>query len=195
MSDHPTRPTELLRAWRRGDEEALEELLPLVYSELRRLAGHFMKGERHDHTLQPTALVHEAYLRLIGMDVEWNDRAHFLAVAARTMRRMLIDHERGRRRKKRSGGVRVTLSERIAVDQPVAIDLLDLDHALEQLVKQDEESARVLELQYFGGLTAEEIGEVVGLSRATVERRLRFAKAWLHRELRSRGANGEGSGG
>jgi RNA polymerase sigma factor (TIGR02999 family) len=183
MGAEPTRATELLHAWREGDEEALDQLLPLVYDELKRLAGHFMGGERPGHTLQPTALVHEAYLRLVGMDVEWQDRAHFLAVAARTMRRLLIDHERGRRRKKRSGGIRMTLSENHAADEAVGVDLLDLDRALERLSEQDEESARIVELQYFGGLSAQEIGEVVGLSRATVERRVRFAKAWLHRSL------------
>ncbi|HVS15627.1 MAG TPA: ECF-type sigma factor [Thermoanaerobaculia bacterium] len=183
-----TRATELLRAWRGGDEEALDRLLPLLYGELKRLAGHFMGGERPGHTLQPTALVHEAYLRLIGMDVEWQDRAHFLAVAARTMRRLLIDHERGRRRRKRSGGIRVTLAEEHSTDTPAELDLLDLDRALERLGEQDPESARIVELQYFGGLTTQEIGEVVGLSRATVERRVRFAKAWLHRALDAGGA-------
>lgn len=183
MSAEPTRATELLHAWRSGDEEALGHLLPLVYDEMKRLARRFMGGEKPGHTLQPTAVVHEAYLRLVGMDVEWQDRAHFLAVAARTMRRLLIDHERGRRRKKRSGGIRVTLAEQHSTDEPAEVDLLDLDRALERLAEQDEESARIVELQYFGGLTAQEIGEVVGLSRATVERRVRFAKAWLHHSL------------
>jgi RNA polymerase sigma factor (TIGR02999 family) len=184
-----TRATELLRAWRNGDEKALESLLPLLYDELRRLAGHVMSGERPGHTLQPTALVHEAYLRLVGMDVDWQDRAHFLAVAARTMRRLLIDHERGRRRKKRSGGIRVTLAEEHSTDDPAGLDLLDLDRALDRLAERDAESARIVELQYFGGLTAQEIGEVVGVSRATVERRVRFAKAWLHRALDAGGAS------
>jgi RNA polymerase sigma factor (TIGR02999 family) len=130
-----------------------------------------MAGERREHTLQPTALVHEAYLRLVDMDVEWQDRAHFLAMAARTMRRLLIDHERSRRRKKRSGGIRVTLGDNVSTDAP------------EELGKQDEESARILELIDFGGLSAQEVGAVVGLSRTTVERRVRFAKAWLPRSL------------
>ena len=185
------RATELLRAWRAGDERALDDLMPLLYDELRALARRAMSSERRDHTLQPTALVSEAYLRLVGMEIDWRDRAHFLAVAARTMRRLLVDHGRSHRRKKRSGGVRVTLDEQHRATDALSVDFLDLDRALRRLEEQDEESVRVLELQYLGGLTAEEVGAVVGLSRATVERRARFAKAWLYRELRHEPERGD----
>jgi RNA polymerase sigma factor (TIGR02999 family) len=175
--------TQLLLAWREGDEEALGHLLPLVYDELLGIAGRHMRGERSGHTLQPTALVHEAYARLVDLELELVDRAHLLALASTTMRRVLIDHARNKRRRKRDGGVRVTLSPEHRVEQPAEIDLIDLDQALRELAENDQRKARALELQYFGGLTNPEIAEALEISVATVERDLRFARAWLKRRL------------
>jgi len=177
--------TRLLRQWRGGDELAADRLAPLVYDELRRIAGGLMAGERPGHTLQPTALVHEAFVRLVGADVEWQDRTHFLAVGARVMRRLLVDHAKGRNRDKRGGGAaRVTLTPESAAEGPPEADVLDLDAALERLAGHDERQARIVELHFFGGLTYDETAEVVGVSPATVKRDLRMAKAWLYRELR-----------
>jgi RNA polymerase sigma factor (TIGR02999 family) len=175
--------TQLLSAWRDGDEEALERLLPLVYDELLGLARRHMRGEREGHTLQATALVHEAYVRLIDLELPLEDRAHLLAVASMTMRRVLIDHARGKRRHKRDGGMRVTLSPAHRVAAPVEVGVLDLDEGLRELAENDERKAKALELQYFGGLTNPEIAEVLDVSVATVERDLRFARAWLRRRL------------
>lgn len=184
--------TLLLRRWRGGDAVAAERLAPLVYDELRRIARGLMGGERPDHTLQPTALVHEAFLRLVDADVDWQDRAHFLAVGARVMRRLLVDHAKGRRRDKRGGGaVRVTLTPGVAATADRDADLLDLDRALETLASRDERQAKIVELHFFGGLTYDETGVVVGVSPATVKRDLRMAKAWLYRELK--GADGGAS--
>lgn len=177
--------TELLLEWRRGDRGALDELMPLVYAELRRLAGGYFKSERPGHTLEPTAVVHEAYARLVDMDVPWRDRVHFFAIAARTMRRLLVDHARARRRLKRGGEVvRVTLDEARAGAAP-APDILELDEALERLLAVDERKHQLIELRYFAGLTNEECAEVVGLSLATVKRDLRTARAWLAAQLDS----------
>ncbi len=184
--------TLLLRRWRGGDMLAAERLAPLVYEELRRIARGLMGGERSGHTLQPTALVHEAFLRLVDADVEWQDRAHFLAVGARVMRRLLVDHAKGRKRDKRGGGaVRVTLTPGVAATGDRDADLLDLDRALEALASRDERQAKIVELHFFGGLTYDETGAVVGVSPATVKRDLRMAKAWLYRELQ--GAAGGGA--
>jgi RNA polymerase sigma factor (TIGR02999 family) len=178
------RVTELLLDWRRGDQDALEQLIPLVYDELRRIAARQLRSERPDHTLQPTALVHEAYGRLVGADITWNDRAHFFAIAARTMRRVLVDHARAQEREKRGGGaVRVTLDENLAVDAGRPEEMLALDAALEQLAKFDARKAEVVQLHFFGGLTYDQIAEALGISAATVDRDLRMARAWLFRAL------------
>jgi RNA polymerase sigma-70 factor (ECF subfamily) len=178
-------PTVLLQSWRGGDRAALDQLLPLVYDELARIASGALGAERRDHTLQTRALVHEAYLRLIDADVSVNDRAHFFALAARTMRRVLADHARSRHREKRGGErVRVPLTD-LAVTVPEAsIDFLDLDEAIERLEAQDPRRARVVELHFFGGMNYEETAEAMGISAATVDRDLRLAKAWLRRELK-----------
>jgi RNA polymerase sigma factor (TIGR02999 family) len=177
-----TEVSQLLLSWRTGDRGALDRLIPLVHAELHRMAEVCMREEREGHTLQPTALVHEAYLRLVGAEVAWQDRAHFFAVAATTMRRVLVDHARGRGRAKRAGSP-VSLEDSLLVAPDRADDLLVVDDALDRLAAQDARAARVVELHYFGGLTYEETAEAIGVSAATVDRDLRFARAWLHREL------------
>ncbi len=178
--------TELLVAWREGDERALDQLMPLVYEELRRLASGYMKSERPDHTLRTTALVHEAYLRLVDTDVPWQDRIHFFAIAATVMRRILVDHARGKRRAKRGGGATpITLDEALLVTDDPAADVLALDEALTRLEAIDERKARAVELHYFSGLTYDELAGALGVSAATVDRDLRFARAWLRREMSS----------
>ena len=158
--------------------------MPLVYDQLRRQADRYMRGERGGHTLQATALVHEAYARMVDMEVSWKDRAHFFAVAARVMRRILVDHAKSARRAKRGGGaVKVPLDESLFVDRESVSDLVDLNDALVGLAKFDERKAQVVELRYFGGMTYDEMAEALGLSVATVDRELRLAKAWLYREL------------
>ncbi len=183
MSEQET-VTQLLHAWRRGDREALDKLTPLVYDELRRLAERAMRAERADHTLQPTALVHEAYVRLVEANVEWQDRVHFMATAATMMRRILVDHAKSKSRAKRGGGAaKVTLEEAVLVSNETSEDLVLLDEALNRLAEQDARKARVIELKYFGGLNYDETAEALGVSSATVDRELRMAKAWLYREL------------
>jgi len=186
MTDPPTSEvSRLLVAWRNGDSGALDRLVPLLYDELRRLARNQMQGERPDHTLQTTALVHEAYLRLCGADVAWEGRVHFLAVAAQVMRRVLVDHARARGRIKRGGGVEpITLDEALTVSPEPSSDLLALDETIERLAALDARKARVIELHYFGGLSYEETAAALEVSAATVDRELRLAKAWLYRELR-----------
>ena len=178
--------TQLLGAWRDGNEGALTELTPLVYAELRRLAGSYMRGERKGHTLQATAVVNEAYLRMVDMDVDWQNRAHFFAIAARLMRRILVDHAKSHRRQKR-GGKETTLSldEALVLGEEREPDLLNLDEALIKLSEVDERKSQVVELHFFGGLTYDEIAEAMELSAATVHRDLRMAKAWLHNELQN----------
>jgi len=177
-------PTELLLAWGRGEEAALERLMPLVHSELHRLARRYMARERPDHTLQPTALVNEAYLRLMEIShVQWQNRAHFLAVAARVMRRILVDVARAHRNQKRGGGF-----ERLELDETLAsterpIELVALDEALDRLKAINPRQSEVVELHFFGGLTLEEAADVLEISRDTVKRDWRFAKLWLLREL------------
>lgn len=175
----------LLRAWGKGDVEAREELMPLVYAELRRRAAAYLKGERKDHTLQPTALAHEAYLRLIGQErVVWQNRAHFFAVAAQAMRRVLVDHARGRGRDRRFGGaIRVPLDEGLTTAPPADCDMLLLDQALDELAALDPRQARIVELRYFGGLTEREIASVLDVSRSTVTREWVIAKGWLFRRI------------
>jgi RNA polymerase sigma-70 factor, ECF subfamily len=179
--------TLLLEDWRRGDKAALDRLMPLVYQELRRIARRYMRGERAGHTLQSAALVNEAYLRLIDIKrIDWQNRAHFFAMAAQLMRRTLVDHARGRNYAKRGGERQQKLSlsevDRLA-DKP-DVDVVALDDALKTLAAMNERQSRIVELQYFGGLTIKETAEVLGVSHATVERDWTVAKAWLRRELR-----------
>lgn len=182
MPDSPE-ITDILAAWRDGEPGALDRLLPLIYDELHRLASRQRRGEREGHTLDTTALLHEAYLRLAGSEVAWVDRTHFYAVAARTMRRVLVDHARAHRRAKRDGGARVDLENLQLPALGRDPDLLDLDEALQQLSALDERKARVVELHYFGGLTYDEIAGVLELSAATVHRELRAGRAWLGNAL------------
>lgn len=176
--------TELLMQWRRGDEEALDRLMPRMYHELRRLAGCHLKGERPGQTLSVTDLVHEAFLRLVDVDVAWQDRAHFLAVGARLMRRILVDRSRAKSRLKRGARAeRITLDEAQLAGAQVSIELLALDRAIEELSELDERKARSVELFYFGGLTYDEVAEALDVSRATAHRDLRLARAWLSDRL------------
>jgi RNA polymerase sigma factor (TIGR02999 family) len=184
MGETPETVTQLLIEWRGGRRGALDELVPLVYEELRGLARAHMSRERPGHTLQTTALVHELYGRLVVADVAWQDRAHFFAVAASAMRRILVDHARGRRRQKRgSGEAGLPLDEALDVSAQPDPLLVELDEALRRLEARDERKARALELHYFGGLSYEEISEVLGVAPSTVGADLRFAKAWIKREL------------
>jgi RNA polymerase sigma factor (TIGR02999 family) len=178
--------TGLLLAWGQGDEAALARLIPLVHQELHQIARRCMVGERAGHSLQATALVNEAYLRLVdAKDVPWRDRAHFLAVSARVMRRILVDHARAKHYKKRGGdAVRVTFDEGLAVTNEPSVDFVALDDALEALAKLDERKSKVIELRFFGGLTVEETAIVLKVSPATVMGDWRLAKAWLQREMR-----------
>ena len=181
--DTPGTVTRLLLDWREGNAEALEALIPLVYDELRRLARLQMRDQGPGHTLQPTALVHEAYARLVDLKLDWQDRSHFLCMAARTMRRVLIDQARAKNAAKRgAGAVQVTLHDFHAQNEP-SFDLLAIDEAIESLGNHDERAASAVELRYFGGLTGREIAESLGVSPATAERDLRFARSWLRREL------------
>jgi RNA polymerase sigma factor (TIGR02999 family) len=181
----PGTATVLLRAWSEGDERALDRLIPLVEAELRRLARAYMRHERRAHTLQVTALVNEAFLRLTGArQLRWQDRAHFLGIAARLMRRVLVDHARARGYRKRGGGAqRVTLDDALLVSSQPAVELLALDRALEVLGAADPRKSRVIELRFFGGLSVEETAEVLHVSTDTVKRDWRLAKLWLLREL------------
>jgi RNA polymerase sigma factor (TIGR02999 family) len=188
MSDHagPADITRLLIAWSEGRREALDDLMPIVYADLRRVAAGYMRRETPGHALQPTALVHEAYVRLIDQrQVKWRNRAHFFGVAAGMMRRILVDNARRRRADKRGGGwERVTLAgDEAAADSHKEIDVLALHEALERLAAFDPQQARIVELRYFGGLTIEETAEVVGISPATVVREWTIAKAWLRADL------------
>jgi RNA polymerase sigma factor (TIGR02999 family) len=192
METSPQQVTKLLVDWSNGDKEALEQLTPLVYGELRRLAGRYLRKERSDHTLQPTALVHEAYIRLIDQrSVRWQNRAHFFGVAAQMIRRILVDHARSRHAVKRGAmAPRLSLDEAIAVPDRRDFDLVALDDALNGLAKIDPQQARIVELRFFTGLTVEETAEVLGISPATVKRDWVTAKAWLYRDI-SRGATNQ----
>jgi RNA polymerase sigma factor (TIGR02999 family) len=176
--------TELLRHWRRGDERALDTLLPLLYQELRRLAHYHLQSERPDHTLQTTALVHEAYLRMVGsQSVDLQNRAHFIAVASRLMRQILVDYARERRASKRDGGCRIAVEYLDALPVNGDAELLALDDALNQLAGIDERQGKIVEMKFFGGLSAPEISQVLGISRATVDRDWATARVWLHRQM------------
>jgi RNA polymerase sigma factor (TIGR02999 family) len=178
--------TQLLRAWASGNRNALDALTPRVYQELRRLAGHYMRGERPGNTLQTTALVHEAFLRLIdGNSVEWQDRAHFFAVCAQVMRRILLDHARRRLAAKRGGAVlRINVDDALDLSVRRDRELIALDEALEQLSQVDPRKARIVELRFFGGLSVEEVADVLGVSPDTVARDWRLARAWLLSHLK-----------
>ena len=179
--------TGLLRAWRGGDDDALARLVPVVYGELRKRARHYMNTERPDHTLQPTALVNEVYLRLVDCkDVNWNDRMHFFAVCARQMRHILTDLARARRYGKRGGSAqRVTLNTSVLMANKAQPDLAELDEALKTLRGLDPRKSDVVEMRFFGGLTAKETAQVLNVSVETVMRDWKFAKVWLVRELSS----------
>ena len=183
----PHRVTQLLTEWSHGDDAALAELTPLVYQELRCLAHHFMEGQRPDHTLQTTALVNEAYLRLADQtNPSWQNRAHFFAVAARAMRQIVVDYARSQQSQKRGGGLlRIELDEAAIVSPEQSKEIVDLHEALERLAILDFRKAQVVELKYFGGLNYDEMAEVLKISRITVRRDWEFAKLWLYTELRS----------
>jgi RNA polymerase sigma-70 factor (ECF subfamily) len=182
---HEHEVTELLARFRAGDRDAESRLLPLVYAELRRLAFACLNRERRDHTLEPTALVHEAFLRLTGGDQPvWQDRAHFLGVASRLMRQILVDYARQHRARKRGGSrERVSLLDSVVFAKEKSGELLLLDQALDRLAEQDERQSRIVEMKFFGGLGVEEIAEVLQLSPRTIKREWMMARAWLHREI------------
>jgi len=176
--------TQLLIDWSKGDRAALDQLMPLVNAELRRLAAHYMRRERPGHTLQTSALVNEAYLRLIDQkSVNWQSRAHFFGIAAQLIRQILIDHARKRQSAKRGGAQRVSLDETAVVSRERSVELLALDEALDRLAAFDPRKARIVELRFFGGLNLDETAEVMGISSPTVQREWRSAKAWLHHSL------------
>lgn len=176
--------TELLAQWQGGNQEALQSLLPLIYNELRRLAQHHLRGERSEHTLQSTALVHEAYLRMMKPgSLHCENRAHFFAIASQLMRQILVDYARNRGAAKRDGGNRVTLSEAAELGRPKGVDLVAIDDALRTLSQISPRQSRIVELRFFGGLSIEETSAFLGISPATVERDWAIARAWLYREI------------
>jgi RNA polymerase sigma-70 factor, ECF subfamily len=183
----PHEVTQLLQQWSRGDDAALAELTPLVYEELRRLAHHYMEGQRPDHTLQTTALVNEAYLRLADQtNPTWQSRAHFFAVAARAMRQIVVDYARSNRAQKRGGGgARIELDESAILSPEQSKEIVDLHEALQRLGTLDSRKAQVVELKFFGGLNYDEIAEVLKIARVTVRRDWEFARLWLYTELHS----------
>jgi RNA polymerase sigma factor (TIGR02999 family) len=183
----------LLRAWSDGDQGALAELMPIVYEELRRLARRYMKRERAGHSLQTTALVHEAYIRLVDYKrMHWQDRAHFLAVSAQAMRRILVDHARRRNVKRGADAEHVSLDAAAVVSTDASHDFVSLDDALNALAERAPRKAQVVELRFFGGLSVDETAEVLHVSSITVMREWKTAKAWLYRELTGRSGNGPG---
>jgi RNA polymerase sigma factor (TIGR02999 family) len=186
-----TEITRLLRAWQDGDEGALDELTVSVYDELRRLAGSAFRGERAGHTLQPTALVNEAFVSLVGADISWESRAHFFALSARMMRRILMNHAEARNAQKRGGPVlALTLDENLVAAPPAEERFTELDEAITSLAAFDQRKADLVELQIFGGLTFEEMAEVTGLSSSTLDRELRTAKAWLKKTIAGSASQG-----
>lgn len=186
---HPekTGVTRLLVQWRDGNDQALDELTPIVYQELRQLARRYMRDEGSPGVLQTTALVHEAYLRLVGLDVDWEGRRHFFAVAARTMRQVLVDFARSRKAAKRGGGDKPLSLDEGKISLERSDQLVALDDSLAALAAFDERKSQIVELRFFGGLTIAETSEVVGVSHATVERDLKMAKAWLYRQMSGEG--------
>jgi RNA polymerase sigma factor (TIGR02999 family) len=183
-ADQRERIAQLLADWANQDPAARERLVPIVYDELRRLAHHYMRGERAGHTLQTTALVNEVYLRLAGIDaLQWRDRAHFFAMAATLMRRVLVDYARQRARDKRGGGVSVMSLDENAIARQPAVDVVALDGALERLAAVDPQQSRVVELRFFAGLSVDETAEALGISPATVKRDWATARLWLYNEL------------
>lgn len=184
MSTESQSVTKLLQRWSGGEPRALDELVPIVYDELRRLAGRCFSSERSGHTLRATALVHEAYMRLVDADIEWQDRAHFYAIAARVMRRILVEYARAHTRHKRgSGQIHVPLDEAVVVGPEAASIVADLDDALQRLAAIDPRRSEIVQLLFFGGLTYEETAAALHISPATVHRELKLAKAWLLREM------------
>jgi RNA polymerase sigma factor (TIGR02999 family) len=181
----PNQVTELLQGWRGGDSKALDELLPLVYKELRRLAHFQLRNERVGHTLQSSALVHEAYLRLVGANPpRWESRTHFFAIAAQLMRQILVDYARQHRAAKRGGSVcKVSLQDAMVMSRQTDVDVIALDEALQALTRIDERQSRVVELRFFAGLSLEEISEALNVGSATVQRDWTAARAWLYREM------------
>jgi RNA polymerase sigma factor (TIGR02999 family) len=176
--------TQLLHQWSNGNKQALDELMPVVYDQLRKLASNCLRAERPDHTLRATALVHEAYVRLVDSDVAWQDRVHFFAVSARMLRRILVDHAKSNNRKKRGGEFqKVPLDEAVLVGPQGGKGLVELDEALHRLAAQDQRKSELIELLFFGGLTYDEAAAALKISPATVHRELTLAKAWLYREL------------
>jgi RNA polymerase sigma factor (TIGR02999 family) len=185
MGSNSIQITELLVSWSKGEASALEDLMPVVYDELRKIARRLMRGQGSDHTYQTTDLIHEAYLKLVdNSEKQWQNRAHFFGVASRAMRHILVDHARAKQTKKRGGSARqVTLEETAVFSSDVSGEIIALNAALEDLAKLDQRKAQVVEMKYFGGLTTEEIAEVIGVSPETVKRDWRFARTWLRREL------------
>lgn len=185
MPDSPATVTELLHAWSDGDKTALDQLLPVVYDELRRQASRYLRREAEGHTLQTTALVNEAYLRLVDQkNIRWQNRAQFFGIAAQLMRRILVDHARAKHRAKRGGhDLRVTLDDAVAIAANQEIDLIALDAALDRLAQIDEQQSKVVEMRFFSGLNVEETAEALRVSPATVKRDWNVAKAWLYREM------------
>jgi RNA polymerase sigma factor (TIGR02999 family) len=186
MEENSQQITQLLNQWSNGDAKVLDDLMPLVYIELRRQAAGYLRRERIDHTLQPTALINEAYLKLIDQrDVKWQNRAHFFAIAAQAMRRILVDYARERKREKRGGAAEnLPIEEALTiVSGEKSVDLVALDEALNKLAKFDERQAKVVELRYFSGLSIDETAEVLNVSNVTVRRDWNMAKAWLHQEI------------
>jgi RNA polymerase sigma-70 factor, ECF subfamily len=185
MSAQTKQVTLFLSRAREGNQDAVNQLVPLLYAELRRLAASYLRRERSDHTLQPTALVHEAYLKLVDQDVQWQNRNHFFGVAAQVMRRILVDHARGHQAAKRGGAVpKLSLDQAIIYSPERSGELLALDEILQRLAQLEAQQARIVELRVFGGLTVEQAAQVLGISPATVKRDWSLAKAWLARELR-----------
>ncbi len=197
MSFSSSEMSRLLAEWRGGDTTAFDRLMPLVYPHLRLLAEGYLRQERRNHTLQPTAVVHEAYLKMIGRDhPNWSNRVHFFAVAARIMRRILVDHARARRAAKRGGHLQVTWTEGGLLDVGICsstsaspVDVIDLDEALRELAQRDERKARTIELRYFGGLSVEEVSQLLEVSKETVYLDSRLARAWLQDRLSRKGAS------
>jgi RNA polymerase sigma factor (TIGR02999 family) len=180
----PEAVTALLQQWSEGNKEALDRLTPVVYGQLRKMASNSLKSERPNHTLRATELVHEAYLKLVDSDIPWQNRVHFYAVAAQVLRHILVDYAKANRREKRGGNAeKIPLDEAIVVSPEASAEVVSLDEALKQLALNDERKSKVVELAFFGGMTHEEIAAALNTSSKTVQRELRVAKAWLHREL------------